>query len=243
MLRMMKDKKKVTVKELQSLCGFLNFINKAIFPGCTFTQRMYSKFRSQMDLPFGNRYNGAASHKTLNKPKKLKQHHHIRLDTEFKDDCQVWISFLEIDEKQILNRPMVDLVVPPEERAVEVEFYSDASANEKFGFGCILKNRWIKGSWEPGFVKRCNLSIEYLELYALCVRVMTWQSQLCNIHMIVHCDNQAVIHMINGLVSKCRNCMKLIRILALDGLIYNRKITACYVMSKDNFLSDALSRD
>ena len=62
MLRMMKDKKKATVKELQSLCGFLNFINKAIFPGCTFTRRMYSKFSSQMDLPFGNRYNDAALH-------------------------------------------------------------------------------------------------------------------------------------------------------------------------------------
>ena len=31
------QKKKVTVKDLQKLCGYLNFLCKAIFPGQTFT--------------------------------------------------------------------------------------------------------------------------------------------------------------------------------------------------------------
>ena len=38
------SKKKATVKELQSLAGLLNFLNKAIHPGRAFTRRMYSKF-------------------------------------------------------------------------------------------------------------------------------------------------------------------------------------------------------
>ena len=38
------DSKKATVKELQELCGYLNFLCKAIFPGRLFIQRMYSKY-------------------------------------------------------------------------------------------------------------------------------------------------------------------------------------------------------
>ena len=44
MLKLMCNKKKATVKDLQTICGYLNFLCKAILPGCTFTQRMYIKF-------------------------------------------------------------------------------------------------------------------------------------------------------------------------------------------------------
>ena len=49
------DHKKAAVKELQSLCGYLNFLCKVIFPGRTFVRRMYSKFSKVMDLPFRRR--------------------------------------------------------------------------------------------------------------------------------------------------------------------------------------------
>ena len=32
---------KATVKEMQKLCGFLNFLCRCIVPGCTFTRRLY----------------------------------------------------------------------------------------------------------------------------------------------------------------------------------------------------------
>ena len=44
LLKYMIDKKKVMVKDLQNLCGNLNFLCKAIYPGRTFTHRMYAKF-------------------------------------------------------------------------------------------------------------------------------------------------------------------------------------------------------
>ena len=42
MLQMMCAKRKATVKELQVLSRYLNFLCKAIFPGRTFTRRMYA---------------------------------------------------------------------------------------------------------------------------------------------------------------------------------------------------------
>ena len=52
----------------------------------------------------------------------------------------------------------------------------------------------------------------------------------------------AVVHMVTNLSSSCRNCMFLLWILVLNGLQFNRRIVALYIFTKDNFLSDSLSR-
>ena len=79
---------------------------------------------------------------------------------------------------------MIDLSTAPIP-AAEVRFYSDASANEKLGFGCVVKNSWTWGCWEKDFIEQKRPSIEYLELFALCVRLFTWEKELSNLRMIV----------------------------------------------------------
>ena len=44
MIKYLLNKKKATIHELQSLCRFLNFLNKAIFLGRAFTRCMYAKY-------------------------------------------------------------------------------------------------------------------------------------------------------------------------------------------------------
>ena len=53
-------KRKVTVAQVQKLCGTLNFLSRAIVPGCPFTMRMYASLSGM-------------------KQKELKPHHHVRL--------------------------------------------------------------------------------------------------------------------------------------------------------------------
>ena len=60
MLQLFMEKKKSTVKLMEQLAGYLNFLNKAIVPGRAFTRYMYVKF-------------------TVSKLK-LKLHHHIAVD-------------------------------------------------------------------------------------------------------------------------------------------------------------------
>ena len=48
--------------------------------------------------------------------------------------------------------------------------------------------------------------------------------------------------MVNNFASSCVQCRKLIRILALQGICSNRRVKVQYIRSKDNILSDALSR-
>ena len=218
---------KATVKELQVLCGYLNFLCRAIFPGHAFTHRMYAKYAILTDR---------------NTPQsRLQKHHHITLDTEFKSDCQVWKEFLTDSKNSVtVCRPMVDLSTYL--TAHEIFFYSDASAGECRGMGCVFQNDWLFAMWEPNYIRDYKPSIEYLELLALCAGIFTWEHHLKNVRIIVFCDNQAVVAMVNNLTSGCRNCMHLICLLVLNGLRFNRRVFAHYVTSKSNFLADSLSR-
>ena len=105
------------MQEIQQLCGYLNFLNRAIFPGRAFTRRMYSKFAHIINEQEDSR---------------LKAHHHVHLDGEFRADCLVWKNFLQLKNASVVNRPMVDLSLI--RSAKEIWFYSDASTNENLGF-------------------------------------------------------------------------------------------------------------
>ena len=114
---------------------------------------------------------------------KLKPHHHIKLDGEFKLDCRVWIEFLSENAQVVVSRPMLDL--SRQVTAEQLEFFSDATANEFLGFGSVFGNRWVWGTWPPGFVKKCQPSIEYLELFALLAGIFTWEKELSNMRILV----------------------------------------------------------
>ena len=60
-----------------------------------------------------------------------------------------------------------------------------------------------------------------------------------NRRVVLFCDNEAVVHMINKSSSKCWNCVVLIRLL---GLLRNVRIFAKWVSTKDNGKAYALSR-
>ncbi|CAC5416369.1 unnamed protein product [Mytilus coruscus] len=81
-------RKKVTLREIQSLCGLLNFACQVVLPGRAFLRRLYEIT------------------KTLRKPQ-----HTVKLTRGCKDDLLVWKSFLEhfngkcffIDERMVSN--------------------------------------------------------------------------------------------------------------------------------------------
>ena len=63
--------KKVTVHEMQQLCGFLNFLCQCVTPGRAFTRRLYAHFNSTMP-----------------------HHYHIKVTNEMRDDLLMWSKFL-----------------------------------------------------------------------------------------------------------------------------------------------------
>ena len=120
------SKRKATIKEVQILTGLLNFLGKAIVPGRAFTRNMYTKLAI-----------------TDKKGRKLKQHHHVYLDKSFKNDCEIWMAFLESEDKASLCRPFIDwnIIVTSQ----QLNFYTDASG--KIGYGCFFDGRWTCSQW------------------------------------------------------------------------------------------------
>ena len=228
-------KSKATVKELQELCGYLNFLCKAIFPGHPFIRYMYAKYSNCVHVAGNSKDSDTSKFH-------LETYHHVRIDREFKADCRNWLEFLENGLiNDIVNRPMIGILAP-HLTSRQISFYLDASASKKLGYGCVLDTKWLWGRWNADFITEQEPSIEYLELFALTAGIITWAQSMTNCRITVHCDNTAVVTMINNLMSKCKNCMVLICLLTLNGLHYNRCLRAVYVSTKDNFLADALSR-
>ena len=226
MLNLILSKRKVTIKQLQVLTGYLNFLGRAIVPGRTFTRRMYAKC-GQM---------------SQNSNKRLKPYHHVHLDNKFRLDAELWLNFLSRHRDVAVCRPMIDLASTTAQSAKQLEFYSDSSTSEILGWGAVFNQHWTFGKWPHNFIKLNKPSIEYLELFGLVAAIVTWEELTKNRRMIVYCDNQSVVEMVNSQVSRCHNCMYLLRILTLNNLIHNRRVFATHLRSAENYLSDALSR-
>ena len=208
-------KKKVTLNQLQKICGFLNFLGRCIIPGRAFTRRLY----------------------TYTANNKLKPHHHIRVNAEMRQDLTMWLTFLQ--HPSVFCRHFLDfstwLV------ADEIDMYSDASGT--IGMGAICGSSWMYQEWNKLFLDKCNPSIEYLELFGVTAAVLSWIHRFRNKRIILFCDNRSVVDMINMTSTSCKNCMVLIRMIVLKGLIENVRIFARHVEGKKNDLADSLSRN
>ena len=96
----MLSRKKVTLKEIQRLCGVLNFISRCVVPGRTFTRRLY------------------ALTKGLKKP-----HHHKNINRESRLDLQTWKTFLQSPE--VYCRQFCDF--SETWTPVDIDMYTDSS--------------------------------------------------------------------------------------------------------------------
>ena len=211
-----KKSRKVTIKELQKICGFLNFLGRAVVPGRAFTRRLYSYTRNKNLMP----------------------HYHVKITQEMHLDFEMWLMFLH--HHSTLARPFLDFT--SELTAEVLDMYSDASLNPNLGMGATFRDQWTFKAWNPDFVRQMKPSIEYLELYALLTGVVLFGEHLKNKRIILFCDNESVVEMVNSTSSKCKNCMVLIRLLVLEGLTNNVRIFAKHVSGKSNYFSDSLSR-
>ena len=120
-----KKGKKLKLRELQKLCGFLNFLCKAVVPGRVFTRRMYSY--------------GAG----LTKPD-----HHFSITQEFKSDLRMWETFLQ--NPIVYSRPFLDL--DSNTFSIDIDLATDASANPLLGAGGTCYGEWFILQWDEEFM-------------------------------------------------------------------------------------------
>ena len=217
LLRDVVKRKKLTLKTLQSLCGHLNFICRAVIPGRAFTRRLYMALEGKT---------------------KLKPHHHINVSRTMRLDLTMWLEFLT--DSTSYARPFLNFGLI--QNADELNWFTDAAKGEDKGCGGICDNKWFAIQWQEGFIKKYDPSIAFLELYGVVVSVLNWLEDFSDHRIVLFCDNESVVHMINQNTSSCKFCLALIRILVLESLKFNTRIFAKHVSGFSNNLADMLSR-
>ena len=148
---------------------------------------------------------------------------------EFRKDLLWWQDFLyQFNGKRLLHNK-----VP----IADVE--TDAS-NEAVGF-------YFPGNWAYSFLPAdapdiAPLHINFKEAFAIFLAARRWAPLWANHHVIVKCDNQAAVAMINKGTTANPIVMTWLRDLFWMSVIHNFRITAVYIPGVDNFRADRISR-
>ena len=148
----------------------------------------------------------------------------------------MWLKFLETPT--VYCRPFIDFSLIL--NADQLDWYTDASGI--IGIGGIFQNLWFQQKWDLDFIEKYRPSITYLELHAVCVSLFLWMPLVKNRRIRLFCDNEGAKNILNSASSKCKNCMVLVRKITLLSMIWNCRVFAEFVPTKENYLADALSR-
>ena len=213
-LELFVQSKKVTLRQLQSLIGLLNFACQDVSPGSAFCRRL-------IDATCNIR----------------KPHHRIRVSKSMREDIKVWLTFLS-------EYNGVTVITYNAWASNEtLELFTESAGGQNRGFGIYFQGKWAQKCWpklweEMGILK----DITFLELFPVVVALCIWGEQLKNKKIIFNIDNQSVVHIINKKSSKSVRVMSLVRHLVLSTLQYNIMIKALHISGISNKIADSLSR-
>lgn len=204
------NKHKVTLRQLQSLIGKLNFACRAVVPGRAFCRRLIDATRGVK-----------------------KAFHRIRVTEAMREDLRVWSSFLETHNGAsiMLEEEWVD--------SLHLNLFTDAAGG--IGFGAFFGGHWAYGTWPAEWCEN-DPDITFKELFPIVLAVHLWGKDLENQKVLFHCDNMAVVHMINRQTTRSTPSMGLIRALVGACLRHNVLFRAKHIPGIKNEVADALSR-
>lgn len=207
-------RKKVTLSEIQSLTGLLNFCIRAIPAGRAFVRRLY-------DATTG-----------LSKP-----YHKRRVSLEMKQDIQMWLVFLE-SFNGINSYKQVDWA-----NDFQLELFTDSAGSENLGCGAIFGTHWAFLTWPESWKGACIFrDITFLELVPIAMAFSIWGKELVGKRVILHTDNKALVTILNTKTSKSPRVMILLRLLVLKGLVHNIQFKGQHIIGVQNVKADSLSR-
>ena len=153
----------------------------------------------------------------------------FRFTPEFPKDLFWWQSFLAVfNGKRLLHSkvPIADVETDASQEAV---------------------GSYFRGDWAYSFLPAdaplvAPFHINVKEAFAIYLAARRWGPQWANHHVIVHCDNQAAVAMINKGTTANPIIMSWLRDLFWLSAIHNFRLTAVYVPGIDNIRADRISR-
>ncbi|RXN13000.1 poly [Labeo rohita] len=155
-------------RELLSILGHLNFAMRIIPQGRPFISHLLSLASSAHALE-----------------------DRISITDSCRNELSLWISFLK--QWNGLSFFYSNLVSSP----IDIQLYTDAAPS--VGFGGFLRGRWFASTWPPELadLPQQLSSSALFELYPLVAAASLWGKEWSATSIVVHCDNEAIVHCIN----------------------------------------------
>jgi hypothetical protein len=107
------------------------------------------------------------------------------------------------------------------EESAYLELHTNASGALRYGG--FFRGKWFQGKWEPyQQLRQPEISIARQELFAIVVACHIWGESLQNKRIILNCDKESVVNIVNSKRSRISRAMDLLRHLTLLTLFkYN----------------------
>ena len=125
---MHQQKKRVTVKEIQQLTGFMNFLSQALPAGRPFIAELY-----QLSSP------------PVGVSKVANTHHHRHINQKTVGDLLMFREFLQESASDFVKT--VPFLIRREIFTEQMELYSDAAGHSENFFSCVFMSEWAIGAW------------------------------------------------------------------------------------------------
>ena len=201
-----REKRVATKRELQYLIGTLSHAATVFTPGRAFLRRMIE---------------------TMKVPKC--QHHHVRLNIDFRSDIQWWASFLpQWNGISILSHAQAMHSVR-----------SDASGS--WGCGAVSDSaHWFQVEWPESWQGH---HIAAKEMVPVVVAMAVWGHEWYSSTVEVLSDNMSVVCALTAGMTKDPLMMQLLRCLHFFTAHFQIVVEAHHIAGVDNIAADALSRN
>jgi len=157
--------------------------------------------------------------------------HHVTLNKESRRDLTAWKVFIDhFNGKSML---LEDRWVS----APHLNLATDSAGS--LGFAAIFSSHYLFGTWPPHW---SEVDITDKELLPIVLALEIWGHSMANKCIVLHCDNIAVVHIINKQSAKNSSTMVLVRRLVVACMTHNILCRARHISGATNTLADALSR-
>lgn len=203
----------VTKRDMLSLLGHLNFAMSIIPQGRAFISRLLTM---------------AHSVQKLSDP--------IQLDDGCFSDIKFWTQLL--NDWNGISFFYNDAF----ESSADLHLFTDAAPS--IGFGGFFQGQWFAEKWPNEFPKEKSGSVSsaLYEIYPLVVASVIWGSAWSRKRILLFCDNEATVAIINKGRSSCQTIMPFLRRLIWQSVTFNFIIKAAHIPGHCNVIADALSR-
>ena len=155
----------------------------------------------------------------------------ITLSIEAKKDIRWWHTFLA-------DYNGVSLIPSQVWNAPDTEISTDSCLT---GCGAVSKEHYMHFEI-PNSIRTQGKYINQFELYAVIIAVREWKKHLQNLNVLLYCDNQTTVQVLQSGKVSCPFMQKCLREIRFHSAKFNFRVRAVYLNTSDNRLADCLSR-